>query len=435
MNRQLRTALQGVKRSYDAFVEEIMGGAYTEADQQALLNYLEGRPGITAAEVVQYYDDHIARRFDEMDTYFSRWQLALEPTDGGELRQIQVIACFFEERLEASEIGFVNACLELDNAPENDEPTWERTEEGYRLTLCAESGANWCQAAWQLGYLMMHCLIDQFTPDDRYRIDWLEELICEASSLNLLYELWANWQRVELSGLDGDYDEAILAYLEQALRDSGTARLASCASLEELERINALGASRTEDRLEEAINLYYRIHELDLCALAHCRQFAIPGSVLIDTGAWREAEPLSDAVEFIFHLQDRIPHTKLPTGVQAVFHMETGVPTRAQLNAICDYMLSLRELSGDSLVALLHDGDDRDFEGPVFVQVCRSLSDSGNFRLEARLNLADGFHILVEREADARSAEALLRYVCCPRELPAARWEYVTEAATEDESY
>ena len=360
---------------------------------------------------------------------FHAWSLFVDSTEDEELQQIQTIMLHMDAFLRSDDTGFADTHMQVSNDPDAKEPEWHRTEDGYSIILCAESGKHWSQVAYQLGYTMMHCLIDHLRPDDEYRIDWVEELICEMASRQLLFEFCRNWKNNPLSNNDPEYENALWDYLDDSFNDHGTSRLSACESLEELKRINALGKRQPEARLEEVYNLYHQTFEDDLLRLAHCRKYTVPGTILLDTKEWLSAEPDSAAVAYICRLQNRIPNTQYTAGTQALFHMEESIPTEAQLDAICDYLLSLREVSGDNIVLQFHDIDKNDaFDGMSFIQACRSDSKEKPFRVEVRVDDGNGYHILAERETTSEQAIDYLRYACLHRCLPCIdHWEDISE--------
>lgn len=356
---------------------------------------------------------------------FHAWALFLDPAEDEETQQIHDIVLHMDAFLRTDDIGFADTHLQVSNNPEGSEPEWHRTEDGYRIVLCAESSQHWCQVAFQLGYVMMHCLIDHLRPDEEYRIDWVEELICETASRHLLFELCRNWRGNPLSAKDPDYENALWSYLEEALNDHGDARLSACGSIEELKRINALGIRQPEARMEEVYNLYHRIYDGDIQRLAQCRRYAIPGTVLLNTERWLADEPESSAVAYLCRLQDRIPNTEKQCGTHAFLHMEESLPTAAQLDAICDYLLSLRDISGDNMVIqLAHDDCEKPSSGLRFIQACRSGSREKPFRVEVGMDDEAGYRILAEKETSAEKAMNFIRYACLRRSLPEAEnWE------------
>ena len=193
--------------------------------------------------------------------------------------------------------------MQFVNEPDTDEVSWKRTENGYALHLCVESERHWCQMAYQLGYLMMHCLIDHMGEKDR-EITWAEELICEAATLDLLFRLMRSWKDTPFAPLDPEYDRAIWEYIRENLSDDGTSALLRCVNREQLKEIN--GRNLFEDRLDESHDLYRYMMEGDLQILAKAREYEADG-LLLDTGKWRSRVEDSTAVSYLCRLQDRIP--------------------------------------------------------------------------------------------------------------------------------
>ena len=109
--------------------------------------------------------------------------------------------------------------------------------------------------------------------------------------------------------------------------------------------------------------------------------------------------------------------------------MEDSFPTDAQLDAICDYLLSLRDITGENIVIQFQDIDKKKpSNGLSFIQACRSDSREKPIRVEVRIDNETGYRILAEKETSAEKAMEFIRYACLHRCLPEAeKWEDISE--------
>ena len=113
------------------------------------------------------------------------WALILDQTEDADLKQIQIMAMIFDFFLRDDEKGFADTHLVIVNEPGSGVVRWERTSDGYAIHLSVSSGKDWCDVGHQLGYAMMHCLIDHMGREKPV-IPWAEEFISEAVALYLL---------------------------------------------------------------------------------------------------------------------------------------------------------------------------------------------------------------------------------------------------------
>ena len=359
----------------------------------------------------------------------------MEYTDDPDLQQIQMIAFSIMGYLRTDDISIDGVNFHYTNRPESQAPAWWKTEDGYAIALALGDCAQWSQMAYQLGWAIAHCMIDLNKPSDHHKIHWVEELICDAHALFAVNYLWSGWENIPLAELNVNYADEALKYTDDCLKRKGTARLSSCSSLEQLKRIDAHICNRPEDRIEETIVLYRLMEDAwDQEALLLCRNYAIPDMPLLDTEHWLADEEYTNTVAYLCHLQDRIPNTRLSSGTQMMIHLETSIPTEAQLDAICDYVLSLRDITGDNIVIQFHnEKDNTPFEGMTFFQLARMETETGNFRVEAGFLNRGIFRMIAKKEAAAEEAEALLRYACKNRSLPNPdSWIEITREALKD---
>lgn len=229
--------------------------------------------------------------------------LIFDRTEDEDIQEIQKMAATLDAFLRTEDIGFTDVHMQFINDPDSDDVSWRRTEDGYTLHLCAESGKNWCQVAYQLGYLMMHCLIDHLNKDTE-GISWAEELICETAALEVFSYFSAYWNDMPFGKEDPEYAKHLKEYVSDCLSDQGTSALLRCRDKEELKAINE--RNLFDDRLDESHDLYRAMNPGDLQLLAQVREFETD-DLLLDTDYWRRLSSGSQAVDYICRLQDRIP--------------------------------------------------------------------------------------------------------------------------------
>ncbi len=231
------------------------------------------------------------------------WALILDSTEDPDILEIQKMAATLDAFLRDDDTGFGDIHLQIVNEPgPHGDVSWERTEDGYALSLCAESGKHWSQVAFQLGYLMMHCLIDHLS-DHEEGVTWAEELVCEAATLKLLELLADNWDKTPFFRDDPGYARYMREYLDANLTDEGTSALLRCRDREELKAINE--RNLFDDRIDESHDLYRAMTPEDLLALAGIREYEAD-DLLLDTQSWMDASDGSAAVNYICRLQNRI---------------------------------------------------------------------------------------------------------------------------------
>ena len=240
------------------------------------------------------------------------WALILDRTEDEDLQDIQLLAATLDTFLRTEEEGFGDVHLQIVNEPGTDDVSWKCTEDGYQLHLCAESGKNWCQAAFQLGYLLTRCLIDHLGEKDTEGIEWAEELISEASTLRLLELLADNWESTPFYAKDPGYAKYIYEYLQEMLFEQGTSALLRCRNKEELKEINE--RNLFDDRMDESHDLFRAIYKTDLLTLAEVRRYEAD-DLLLNTHHWRSCAGGSEAVDYVCRLQEKIPGCEIPAGI------------------------------------------------------------------------------------------------------------------------
>ena len=110
--------------------------------------------------------------------------LILDRSDDEEMIELQKMAMVLDAFLRTDSIGFGNVHLVIVNDPDSEDVSWKRKEDGYQIHLCVESGWHWCQVAYQMGYAMMHCLIDHVEKGEQ--INWAEELMVALSEKKIM---------------------------------------------------------------------------------------------------------------------------------------------------------------------------------------------------------------------------------------------------------
>ncbi len=351
------------------------------------------------------------------------WALIMDRTEDADLKQIQIMAAIYDWFLRSDDVGFADTHLIITNDPGSHDVAWERTQDGYAVHLCAVSGLNWCQVGYQLGYAMMHCLIDHLNPD-KPAISWAEELISEAAALELLHLLQLHWNETPFGKKDPDYVYAIAKYIDGNMSDKGTSALVRCADRAALDEINA--ANRFDDRINESHDLYSKIGDGDLLRLAEIRRYAAD-DLLLHTHFWRGNADGSQAVESILRIQEQIPGCEVPAGVSTEINLENSDPTDAQRAAYACMIRGLRDLPLEHVIFEFLNADKEDCEqiGLVFCQMARA----GDHELcvELRLDKADGRHLYRLFCDDDRAVE-ILDFILVKNDVPdLTGWTEITD--------
>lgn len=316
------------------------------------------------------------------------------PAGDGEEEQFRLMTTELLKILTSQGAGFKDTRFVITNRPDGDDVAWRRIPGGYAVRLCAESGWHWCQAAYQLGYALTHCLIDHTAPD-REAVSWAEELICEAGTLKLMSMLADHWRKTPFGREDPDYEEAVREYIAENMRDRGTGELFRCGDREALQRLN--DRDLFDDRIDESHGLVVRMGEGDLKKLAEVRRCAAD-RLLIHTHLWRRSSGGSRAVDFICRLQERIPGCEIPAGVSVTVDLEDSRPSLEQIGAYGSLIRGLRDLPFEHVVFSFMDPEQEKSgqTGLVFFQVCRY----------------GGGDVIAEMRLAARSGEKLFRLRC-----------------------
>lgn len=350
------------------------------------------------------------------------WALILDRTEDEEMIELQKMAMVLDAFLRTDSVGFGNVHLAIVNDPDSDDVSWERTDDGYEIRLCAESGKHWCQAAYQMGYAMMHCLIDHVA--DGEQIDWAEELICETAALELLYRLQQRWSETPFGKEDPEYIEYIDEYIQQNLEDKGTSALLRCRDKDELIRLNS--KNDFADRLDESHDLFNFINSNDLIRLAQIRKYAAD-SLLLHTHYWRARSNGSKAVDYICRIQERIPDCEIPSGISNELNLIDSRPTDVQLKSY-EYMIrALRCLPFERIVFTFMNPHKKDCEqlGLVFYQVTRGKQDA--IVAEIRLDTKEGRKMYRLLTDDDRAITILNEIVIMDSMPDLGNWQDITD--------
>lgn len=378
-------------------------------------------------------DEKLPVRFflaDAMDEVRSKlpegtkaWALIMDRTEDEDILEIQKMAATLDCFLRTDEVGFGDVHLQIVNEPGSGDVSWKKTDDGYALHLCAESGKNWCQVAYQLGYLMMHCLIDHLGGDGG-EISWAEELICETAALELFSYLSANWDETPFGREDPDYVMYLNEYVESNLSDEGTSAILRCRDQEELRAINE--RNLFEDRIDESHDLYRAMGPDDLLNLARIREYEA-NDLLLYTHYWRGFSNGSKAVDYICRLQERIPGCEIPAGINQEISLKSSKPTEEQKRAFAQAIRSLNYCPGEYIIFSFLDSDKGEKEqiGLVFYQVLRRKN--GQILAEVRLDTKDG-RKLYRITVDEDEAVAILNRILETNKVPdVSSWEDITE--------
>ena len=380
-----------------------------------------------------FKDDALPIRFfyaDTMNEVRSRmpegtkaWALILDRTEDEDLQEIQKMAATLDAFMRSDDVGFGDVHLQIVNEPDSDDISWQRTEDGYVLRLCAESGKNWCQVAYQLGYLMMHCLIDHLS-DHEEGISWAEELICETAALGVFTYLSLYWDKTPFGREDPGYIKYLKEYVKSNLSDEGTSAILRCRDQDELKAINK--RNYFEDRLDESHDLLRALGPDDLLILAKVRDYEA-NDILLYTHYWRAFSHNSKAVDYICRLQEKIPGCVIPAGIMQEINLKNSKPTDAQKRAFGFLIRALNYGPGEYIIFSFLDSDKREKEqtGLVFCQMLRKKN--GQIIVEIRLDTKDG-RKMYRTSVDEEEAVAILNRILENNEVPdMSVWENITD--------
>lgn len=406
---------------------------YTDADPELLEELI--REAGEETETEDEDDDLLPVRFffaDAMEEVRSSvpegtkaWALILDRTEDEDILEIQMMAATLDAFLRTDDIGFGDVHLRIVNDTDSDDVSWKRTEDGYELRLCVESGKYWCQVAFQLGYLMMHCLIDHLS-DHGEGISWAEELVCEAATLELLSCLAANWEETPFGKEDPGYAKYLEEYLESNLSHEGTSAVLRCRDKNELKAVNR--RNLFDDRIDESHDLYHAMRPGDLPVLAKIRAYEAD-DLLLYTHYWRGSSGGSKAVDYICRLQEKIPGCEVPAGIAQEISLKNSSPTEAQKRAFGQLIRALNCGPGEYITFSFLDSDKGEKQqiGLVFYRVLRRKD--GRILAEIRLDTKDGrkmYRTAVEEDETA----AILNRILETHEVPdVSSWEDITEDA------
>ena len=369
------------------------------------------------------YFDEAAEVYNTLREGQKIWSLILDRPDDPSMQQIQFIAQILDYFLRSDTIGFADTHLIILNDPESDEVYWQKTDDGYCIRLCVAGGNYWSQVAYQLSYAMMHCLIDHLG-EDKPKIDWVEELICETMALSLLKRLGAYWDQTPFYKRDPDYAGAILEYIDDMLKDKGTSALIRCKDKEELQALNKKNSF--DDRLDESHDLYNKIIPADFLRLARVRDYAAD-NLLLYTHYWRDHSEGSQALDYICRLQEQIPGCDLPAGISITIEVENSKPTDAQMEAYGSIIRGLKHNPSEYVHFKFLDEEKGEKEqiGLVYLRFYRM--DSGNIAVYMRWDQKRGRKMYLIN-CDDDHAIGILNNIFMTNDVPdTTDWIDVTE--------
>ena len=350
-------------------------------------------------------------------------------TEDPDLLEIQKMAATLGAILRKQGVGFSNVCMHFANDPFSNDVSWQRREDGYTLHLCVENGKCWDQAAFQLGYLMTHCLIDHLGGKNQEGISWAEELVCEAATLYLMYTLYTIWEETPFGTEDPGYKNAIRDYLSDNLNDKGTSALKKCTNRDGLAAINERNCF--DDRLEESHELYWAMNEGDLPRLVKIREYEADG-LLLYTHYWRAFADGSRAVEYLCRLQERIEGCELPAGISQTIELYRSKPDATLAGTYGELIHSLRALPCEYIIFsfLGTDKGAKNKPGLAFYQVTRERD--GRIDAEMRLDSREGRRMYRWYMDDQQAVDILNQILQEGRTPDTKGWEDITDEVFPD---
>ncbi len=373
-------------------------------------------------ELKHLFYDEATEIFQCMEQNGHVWSLILDRTEDASLQQLQIMAMIYDCFLRSEIIGFADTHMVIVNDPESDDVSWKRTNDGYCIHMCAVDGDHWCQVAYQLGYAMMHCLIDHLGKD-KPEIRWAEELICETMAVSLLKRLGECWEQTPFYEKDPDYAAAIAAYINDLLQERGTSALIRCKDRETLKALNE--ENSFDDRLDESHDLYNKITADDFLRLAKVRQYAAD-DLLLYTHFWRDHSEGSQAIDYICRLQEQIPGCELPAGIPIYINLENSKPTPEQLASFGSMICSLRNLPYEFIHFIFLDESKGEMEQIGLVSLRFVRRESGDLAVFMRWDQKNG-RKMYWINCNDNYAVGVLDYILTTDNMPdTADWADVT---------
>ena len=297
------------------------------------------------------------------------WSPIFDIPEDEEMENILTLAAAVDKLLRTEEKGFADTHFVFINNPAAKAVSWERAPDGYTIHLCAESGFHWARIMYQLGFAMMHCLIDHLCGDvDYYPVPWAEELICETTGLLALREAWRSaylWKK------ESALFESVRHAYVQRMREKGTSAFMRCPDRVAFEQL--MKKADYADRIDETHELLRRLFSVkDILSLAEVRKYADEHELLF-TEYWQACVPDSGAIQYLCQLQDRGIGSVLHSGIPTRINLTCGEPTAEQVEAYCRLIRGLCIKPDDFIIFDFMDADRKDGEqiGVVFFQVCR----------------------------------------------------------------
>lgn len=332
------------------------------------------------------------------------WAPIFDETDDEDQELIHMLACFVDSYMRTDEIGFGNTHFTFKNDTQDEEVSWKRTNDGYAIKLSADMDEGICVLIHQLGYTMMHCLIDHIEPDESKRIRWAEDLICEAAGLAVLGFIARDWEEGALTDRYPDYPDEIWKYIGKSLHETGTSALLRCIGKEALAEINK--DPQLKDIIDESHDLCYYIQEGCLTELAQVRKYAFD-SLLLNTHEWKKA-PRSGAIDYVCRIQERIPGCEVLYGIAISVQLYKSTPTAEEMEKYEDKIRILIDNPEDFVIFETVDSDDPSQRGLLYYQMCVDHDDI--LRTELCYGTDNGLQMFA-RESSREEAIAILRKI------------------------
>lgn len=176
------------------------------------------------------------------------------------------------------------------------------------ILLSMEDTSYWCQLSYQLAHELCHYEVFVHNCNNRVKLKWVEETICEAFSLYFLDYVRKNWSRISLSRLNSGFGGCFDKYLKERKDEAakGTNRLSNISTAEELLIIDSQSEIQREDRAVEMLNLYLLMKGTDIEGLVSYRDFVNETTRLLDTSRYRKKYKGNDAVDYLCKIQEMV---------------------------------------------------------------------------------------------------------------------------------
>jgi len=156
----------------------------------------------------------------------------------------------------------------------------------HQIVLDLVNGSFWCQLIYQLAHELSHYFLYLRKSDKKCSLPWIEETVCEAMALYILYFSGKHWGNCSLGKKNFKYFMSINKYLAKILSKNGTGELSTCQTIAQLNAINDSAETNRDMRHTEVLKLYRVIfyNPQDIIGLSNYTEYiSLKNPLMLDT--------------------------------------------------------------------------------------------------------------------------------------------------------